>query len=292
VPIAHYGEAMLNDYETHLSRLPLSEHTRRNYLVRVKRYLAWLEGTPEGGKALTNGVERDFAVREFKNHLLQTGSSANTVNAILAAVDNLYLYIGLGRARVTRQELPKLAPRSLEPEEQKRFLKAVAMSSSARNRAIALLMIHCGLRVSELVNLNVGDVALTARKRELVIRCGKNSKRRVIPINKEAAEALQPALVERNGCGLESPLFISKTGKRLSQQAVDKLIRQFGRDAGVELSSHSLRHTCLTRLIRLGIDIVTVAEIAGHAKIDTTRRYSLPSPGDLERAMDRLNYGT
>lgn len=281
---------MFSDYETHLSRLPLSQHTRRNYRQRVKQYLAWLEGTADGDKALTNPIERDFAVREFKHHLLTKGCSANTVNAALAAVDNFYLYIGLGSAKVKRQDLPKLAPRALDNNEQRRFLKAVLKSQSLRNKTIAILMLSCALRISELVNLDVDDVLITARKRELVVRCGKGGKRRVVPINKDAGEILQRYLADRQSTETHSALFTSKRGGRLSQQAVDRLIRLFGKDAGVELSSHSLRHTCLTKLVRAGIDIVTVAEIAGHAKIETTRRYSLPSADVMISAMEKISY--
>jgi integrase/recombinase XerC len=281
---------MLAEYKNHLSRLPLSRHTRRNYLLRVRIYLEWLEATPDGSKALTDPAERDFAVREFKLWLLQKGRSANTVNSTLAAIDNLYLFLGLGSARVRRQALPKLAPRALEPEEVRKFFRAVSTSKHQRDRVIALLMLNCGIRISEAVNLNIGDVVMTARRHELIIRCGKNSKRRVIPINRDAAEALQTHMTERGRQDPDSPLFLSRRGGRLSTQAVDHVIRQFGKDSGVEVSSHRLRHVCLTRLVRAGVDIVTVAEIAGHANIDTTRRYSLPTASVMIAALEKISY--
>jgi integrase/recombinase XerC len=70
------------------------------------------------------------------------------------------------------------------------------------------------------------------------------------------------------------------------------VIRGFGRESGVTLSSHRLRHTCLTRLVRAGVDIVTVAEIAGHSRIETTRRYSLPTADVMIAAVEKLNYAT
>jgi site-specific recombinase XerD len=77
-------------------------------------------------------------------------------------------------------------------------------------------------------------------------------------------------------------------GQRLSIRAIDLILRRLGRDAGVTLSAHTLRHTCLTALVRNGNDLVLVAEIAGHRRLETTRRYSLPSARDRERAMDGL----
>ena len=206
---------MLSDYETYLSRLPLSIHTKRNYALRVKHYLDWLEGCPEGPKAFSRPIERDFAVHEYKSFLLRKGRSANTVNSTLAALDNFYLYIGMGSGKVKRQALPKQSPRALNNDELRRFLKAVAGSKSARNRTIAILMLHCGLRISEVAELNVSDVVLTARKRELTVRCGKNDKHRVVPINRDAGEVLQDYMAGRRGDDPEAPLFLSQQSSRI-----------------------------------------------------------------------------
>ena len=281
----------LDQYRDYLSRLPVSPHTRRNYLGRVRQYLGWLAGNPDGEKALVDPVERDFAVHDYKMRLLQSGRSSYTVNAVLAALDNFHQYKGIGPAKVQRQDLPAQAPRALEPEEQRRLLKVIAQSKSHRNRVVALIMLHCGLRISEVRQLNIGDIALSARRHELVVRCGKNAKRRVVPINTDLAGSMREYLSSVSGTDPEAPLFTSQKGNRLSVQAIDQIVRQFGRDSGVEFSSHSLRHTCLTRLIRAGIDIVTVAEIAGHSRLETSRRYSLPTEAVKTSAMEKLSYG-
>lgn len=281
---------MLSEYEAYLARLPFSRHTRRNYALRVKRFLIWLEDLPDGAKALSEPVERDFVVHEYKNYLLRSGCAANTVNSTLAAMDNFYLYIGIGPAKIKRQELPKQSPRALDKDEQRRFIRAVAGSKSVRNQAIAILMLHCGLRISETAQLNNCDVVLTARKREVTIRCGKNSKHRTVPVNKDAAEVLQQYIDERQKADPEAPLFLSQKGTRLSLQSIDYLIRQLGKEATLELSAHALRHTFITKLVRANVDIVAIAELAGHGRIETTRRYSLPSQEVMLEAVERLNY--
>jgi len=81
---------------------------------------------------------------------------------------------------------------------------------------------------------------------------------------------------------------VTRAGARLSARAADASVRRVARDAGLTLSAHVLRHTCLTNLVRQGEDLVMVAEIAGHAKIETTRRYSLPSTADRQAAVERL----
>ena len=79
-----------------------------------------------------------------------------------------------------------------------------------------------------------------------------------------------------------------RKGARLSTRAIDLVIRGLARDADLVLSAHTLRHTCLTRLVRGGADVVLVAELAGHRRPETTRRYSLPSQADRQDAMERL----
>lgn len=281
----------IESYQSYLSRLPVSNHTRRNYLLRVRAYLQWLNETPEGEKATVDPVERNFAVQQYKLWMLNKGASANTLNSVLAAIDNFYLFVGLGPTNIRRQSLPAQAPRALTPEEQHRLAKAIAKCDSLRNRTIVLIMLHCGLRISEVAQLNVGDVLLAARKRELVVRCGKGSKRRHVPINSELGEILQKYMSLKPSLP-SGPLFGSQKGNRLSVQAIDKVVRSFGRDAGIDFSSHSLRHTCLTRLVRAGVDIVTVAEIAGHSRLETSRRYSLPTEAVKIAAMEKLANGS
>lgn len=278
----------LNLYQAYLSRLPVSIHTRRNYLLRVRQYLLWLSGTVDGVKALSNPVERDFAVQDYKVALLHAGKSSSTVNAILAAIDNFYLAKGIEPAKIKRQDLPVQAPKALEPEEQRRLMKVIAQCKSSRNKAVALVMLHCGLRISEVAGLNIGDVLLSARKRELVVRCGKNTKRRVVPMNTDLAEVMHGYLSSLPQADLELPLFTSQKGNRLSVQAIDYIVRSFGNNAGIDFSSHCLRHTCFTRLVRAGVDVVTVAEIAGHSRLETSRRYTLPSEAIKIAAMEKL----
>ena len=283
-------EIALSGYESYLSRLPFSLNTRRNYFLRVRGYLHWLNGTPEPARALQEPLERDFVVRDYKTYLLKSGRSSATVNATLAAVDNFSLYLGLGSAKVRRLDLPAQAPRALDPDEQRRFLKAVVQCQSTRNQALAMLLLHCGLRISELAALNVGDVFVTARKGELLVRCSKGDKQRKIPINMDAREALLRYLPGPQEP--MEPLFKSQRGKRISSNGAAYIIRQLAHDAGVKMSCHSLRHTCFSRLLRLGIDIVIVGEIAGHSRLETTRRYSLPTANDKIAAMEKLNYAT
>ena len=87
--------------------------------------------------------------------------------------------------------------------------------------------------------------------------------------------------------GVEA-LWLSRAGGRISARAIDLAVRRLATDAGLTLSAHVLRHTCVTNLIRSGADVVLVAEIAGHRRLDTTRRYSLPSDADRDAAVEAV----
>jgi site-specific recombinase XerD len=91
-----------------------------------------------------------------------------------------------------------------------------------------------------------------------------------------------------DGAAQASAVWLSRSGARMGTRAIDLVIRRLAGEAGLELSAHVLRHTCVTNLIRSGADVVMVAEIAGHRRLDTTRRYSLPSQADRDAALEAV----
>jgi integrase/recombinase XerC len=204
-------------------------------------------------------------------------------------VDSFYRYLGLGSATVRREELPAAAPRALDADEQRRLLRE-AERASARDRAIVVLLLYTALRLAEVVALDVDDVRISARKGVVIVRSGKGDAFREVPLNALVRQVLEEWLTDRASRAREDEraLIVGRGGRRLSKRAVDDAVRAVGRAAGLELSAHVLRHTCLTGLVRDGNDLVLVAELAGHRRLETTRRYSLPSAADRQAAMERL----
>ena len=235
---------------------------------------------------------REYAVRDYKTYLKNERQAKPTsVNLALAAIDHFHQFIGNDRPQVQRESLPAQAPRALKPEEQKALLRAIERTPSARDQAIAQLLFYTAVRLGECVALNVDDVRVSARKGMVIIRSGKGDTYREVPLNAEVRETLRVWLKERTQRFSQTPdpaFFLNASGKRLSARAIDLIIRRIGVDARLELSAHILRHTCLTNLVRSGNDLVLVAEIAGHKRLETTRRYSLPSAEDREAAMEGL----
>jgi len=218
------------------------------------------------------------------------------VNLTLAALDHFYRFLGLGSAQVRREDLPQAAPRALSVEETRRLLRAAERGAESgttggvRDRAILIMLLFTALRIAELAALNRADVAISARKGVVTVRRGKGDRYRQVPLNAEVRDALDAWLARRAKLPHDDgpALFLSLKGQRLSARAIDLALRRLGRQADVETSAHTLRHTCLTRLVRAGNDIVLVAELAGHARLETTRRYSLPSDAERQAAMDAL----
>jgi site-specific recombinase XerD len=244
-------------------------------------------------------VRRDFAVRDYKTHMKTVlHRAANTVNAHLTALDHFFTQLGLGPAIVRRDDAPKLAPRALDARQQKRYLRAVERRPLARDRAIGRLLFYSGLRIAELVALDDNDVPLSARKGKVIVRSGKGEDSREVPLlDTTARTSVTEWRTDRaTWPGADTPaLFLNRRGGRLTTRAVDQLMDELATDADIvdeagalALTAHILRHTLATNLLRAGVDIVVVAELLGHARLDTTRRYTLPTHADLEGAISHL----
>jgi site-specific recombinase XerD len=277
-------------YLEDLERAPLATRTREAYASQVTTYGRWLAGRPRAAAALVQPRARDHAARDFKRYLkVEQGWKPSSVNLALAAVDHFNRFLGLGPAIVSREPLAQAAPRALSEDDQRALVRA-AEDARPRDRAIVVLLLYTALRLSELVALDVADARLSARKGLLVVRAGKGDFYREVPLNKPVRDALEARLRERatRAAVGEAALFVGPQGRRLSARAVDLAIRSTARRAGLALSAHVLRHTCVTNLVRGGNDIVLVAELAGHRRLETTRRYSLPSAADRQAAMDAL----
>lgn len=284
----------LEKYQHWLFTQPISQNTRRTYTTRVHQFCTFLyEGTSAHyGDPLREENARDFAVRDFKTHLLTSKKfSPASVNLSLAALDQFFRFLGLSPARCSREETAQLAPHALSPSEQKHLLRVLKVSASPRDRAIVLLLLYTGIRIGECVALNLEDISLSMRLPQLKIRSGKGNSYREIPIGGQLREVLQEWLHVRNkqikGDEVKA-LFLNKKGTRMTDRAVDLRLRKLAAQAELTFSAHTLRHTCLTNLVRGGNDIVLVAEIAGHKRLETTRRYSLPSKQEKAAALASL----
>jgi site-specific recombinase XerD len=285
--------ALLARYAGYLDHSPLTGHSPRTYLGAVRAYLTWLQAAPVDGDPLNDAAAKDWAVRDYRSYLVTVAKRATaTVNKHLAALQDFYVWRGLGQPQgVKRHKVPRHAPKALDPRAKLRYLRAVEAWPDARDRAIALLPLYAGTRIAEIAALDTADVRLSARKGDVHL-VGKGEKSRDVPVHARLREALDAWIAERpSRPGADSPaLFTSVRGTRMTTDALADVIDGITRAAGLDdqVTSHVLRHTFGTGLTRSGVDIVTVAELMGHASLETTRLYTRPSKADMQRAVDLL----
>ena len=186
-------------------------------------------------------------------------------------------------------EYPKLAkklPRYLSANESMELLENVSGRSPERDYLIITLFLNCGLRVSELVGINLGDI-----KENTLRVTGKGNKQRVVFLNSACIDALEDYLPVRQRYALpgESALFLSERKQRIAAITVKKLIKKHIDSAGLDsekYSAHKLRHTAATLMYQNGVDVLTLKEILGHEQLNTTQIYTHLAPSELQLAAE------
>lgn len=232
------------------------------------------------GLSRASAGRRLAALRTFGRYLVREGLLA----------DDPTLLIGAPRRDET-------LPAHLAMDEMNRLLASPDVSTAAgrRDRAILELFYASGLRLGELVDLDVGDVNLSSR----IVRVrGKGGKERLVPFNHAAADAIRAMTSDRAALSRPAerpsgrpgahakaryPLFLNLRGGRLTTRSVDRVVRRYVRDAAIArgISPHALRHTFATHLLQSGADLRAIQELLGHARISTTQRYTHLDVGRL-----------
>jgi site-specific recombinase XerC/DNA-binding CsgD family transcriptional regulator len=289
---------ILAGYAAALEQTALAAGTRRTHLSRVRQYLAWLDGDDGArrlvGDPLTLPPARDWAVRDYRHYLLREADPKRSVryaNNALAALDDFYVRRSMGKAGIARDDLPKSAPRALDENAQIRWIRAVTSWPRKRDRALALLPLYAGLRIGDAVALDVDDVRLSARTGELVVS-GKGGKVRTVPLAPQLRPVLRAWLDERRswpGAGSKA-LFLNRRGGRLTTRGASGIFTAIAAAAGLDdkITAHVGRHTFVSQLVRGHEDLVLVAELAGHARLETLRIYSQPTDADKLNALRHL----
>lgn len=170
--------------------------------------------------------------------------------------------------------IKKALPRYLELDECIQLLESVDEPNRARDYCILTLFLNCGMRISELVSLNLTDV----RENQLRV-LGKGNKERVLFLNEACRQALDDWLEERSRCAAADPnaLFITRKHTRMTKDAVHYMVKQRLKKAGLDsslYSSHKLRHTAATLMLQNGVDVRTLQEVLGHENLNTTQIYT------------------
>jgi integrase/recombinase XerC len=299
-----------------------SPNTIREYRRDLTQFHTFL--TPEGVKAPPLERIDHHVIREYLGWLYDRKLKKSSVARMLASLRSFFKFClreGFAKTNparlVSTPKLPKRVPRVLTAEEMNTFLDGLANGAyqvkrkgpprpkskeSARlmlkrDRAIFELLYASGLRVSELVGLNLADINLEERMLRVL---GKGRKQRIVPFGSKAEAALEAywpvrsqilARPRRKGRpdAVPEAVFLNPAGGRLKTRAVHKIVKKYSRLANVnwDLHPHSLRHAFATHLLADGADLRAIQELLGHASLSTTQRYTQANIQQLAAVYDK-----
>jgi integrase/recombinase XerD len=270
---------LLDLFLTYLSvEKGLSRNTVNAYAVDLKKYLRFLK---EHGREAEKAQKAD--ILDFIEILRSGAYSIPTVCRYISSIRAFYRFL-LVENRIQDDPADNLqmskkwerVPKALTVAEVKSLLEATFSAKTAlRDSAMLELLYSSGLRVSELVNIRLGDIHVEAG---FIRVLGKGSKERIVPVNPRALEKIRRYTADERPLTLkkkQSPyLFVTRTGRPMTRQRFWQTLKAVGRQAGIELSPHTIRHCFATHLLEGGADLRSVQKMLGHADISTTQIYT------------------
>jgi site-specific recombinase XerD len=278
-------------YDRDLRARSMAERTRKAYAVDLGQFVAWT-----ADRGLAPGEVRHRDVRRYGAGLSSDGAAPATVARKLAAVRGLFDYLvrteRIGQNPADLVSSPKKEeklPRVLTGEQVRALLERIPARTplELRDRAMLELAYSCGLRCEEIVNLNADSFDFESEQLRVL---GKGSKERLLPVGEPAQRALRRYLERGRHALADDPrqraLFLSKSGRRLSNSDVTRRLALWTREAALTagVSPHALRHSFATHLLEGGADLRTIQELLGHASISTTQVYTRVDAARLREA--------
>ncbi len=273
----NYVESFLNFLQNDKK---LSENTLQSYNRDIKLYYSYLD---KNGISVDKTTEADL--NTYLESLKENGKAVSTISRNLASLRSFYQY--LHRTRVVSEdptlslESPKIErklPKILSSDQVELLLeqpKCVDLKGY-RDKAMLELVYATGIRVTELISLNVSDINLESG----YIKCAGKSKERVIPIGSLAVNALKDYMEKSRGIMLkdenDQALFVNVNGHRLTRQGFWKIIKQYKTQANidVDITPHTLRHSFAVHLLENGAELRAIQEMLGHSDISSTQVYA------------------
>ena len=258
-----------------------SLNTVESYKRDVTQYISYLDGTGVTDISSTTKT----TVLSYLLYLQKEGRASSTVSRTLASLRSYYLFMmqnGVVKSNPTSNlEAPhveKKIPKILSGEEVELLLEQPKNcdNKGIRDKAMLELLYATGIRVSELINLDVSDVNVPMS----FVRCKGGKKERIIPMGHQAKDALENYINNVRKYMVkdenETALFVNCSGARLSRQGFWKLIKYYQHIAGIEtdITPHTLRHSFAAHLLENGADLHSIQEMMGHADISSTQVYS------------------
>lgn len=273
----------------------LARNTVESYKRDLVQYADFL--TSEG--VFTWEETQRVHVVTYMNKLKQLGRAPATISRTLVSIRALYHYLIREQvmtldpsSQVESPKAEKKIPVILTVEEMDNLLSApqTDTSSGLRDKAMLELLYATGIRVSELITLNKGDIYADLG----YVRCtGTGGKERIVPMGKVATLWIQRYLTEARSSLLkegkpDEALFLNHIGTRMTRQGFWKMMKKYAMEAGIhkEITPHTLRHSFATHLLENGADLRAVQELLGHSDLSTTQRYTFVTKTKMKEVYD------
>ena len=274
----------------------VSVHTLRAYDRDLKDFAEYCQSDPKEIEMVD--------IRGFLSNQMSEGRAKSTVARRLATLRSFFKYLYQeGYVKINYAKLvpspkaPKHLPVFLDVDDAFGLVKAPEGIGllPVRDRAILELLYSSGLRVSEVEGLNTDDLNV---REGLVKARGKGKKERIVPVGGKAIEALKSYLIERVLfkkrkllTGDDSALFLNKSGERLTDRQIRRIVVKYARLTGIEgqIGPHTLRHTFATHLLIGGADLRVIQELLGHSSLSTTQKYTHLDIGHLIDVYDKAH---
>jgi integrase/recombinase XerC len=281
----------------------LTPNTRINYLIDIGQFREFL--MKNYASALDSGTDSlanidHIMVRAFLGSLYREKRKKVTIARKVTALKTFFKYLlreGMVKnspAEMIRSpQVEKYIPAFLSVDEMMALLKTEGTADAAafRDRAILELFYSSGIRLSELVGLNVGDIDFS---QGLMKVRGKGRKERIVPVGDPAIGALREYIDSRRevpGTYRDGPVFVNKKGARISTRTVARILNKMVIMSGLnkKVSPHVLRHTFATHMMEAGADLRAIQEFLGHESLSTTQKYTSVSVGRLLEVYDNAH---
>lgn len=250
-------------------------------------------------------IKKDFAKlnkKDIQNYIQKISKSENasSVSRSISTLKSFYKFLELNKytslnplTTITNPKTVKKLPKILSEEEIEKLLDInLKTDFDYRNKAMLELMYSSGLRVSELINLNVNDIDLSNASVRIF---GKGSKERIIPLNDYAIDALNNYILTHRRSlfkhGESNYLFLNNHGNKMTRQGFFKILEKIAKEKGIksELSPHTLRHSFATHLLKHGADLRSIQELLGHSDISTTQIYTHITSERLQKNYEEFH---
>lgn len=273
-----------------------STNTVESYKRDIMQYLTYL--CEIGVSNIKNTTQTN--VLSYIMDLKKRGRATSTISRVLASIRSYYLYLLRNgqvdndpTVTITSPHIEKKQPQILSNAEVSLLLEQPKLSDNKgiRDKAMLELLYATGIRVSELIGLDITDINLSMG----YVRCTNNKGERLIPVGNKAIDSVKLYLEKARKSMIksetETALFVNRMGARISRQGFWKIIKQYQESSGIEgdITPHSLRHSFAAHLIRNGADLESLKTMMGHSDISSTQIYTCFLDDNIKRVYEKTH---